>query len=162
MADSLEHRAGLTRVLIVAEQAFARLGLRSLLAEHEEISIVAEASSLEEASPAMSELNPDLLLGVGLFDYLADVAPSQYPILKPFTRFFPKGDRRRGLQEIATAVEKGTFVPTEAAFCLVQIHYIFEHDYATSLHYARWLRDRYPDNALFHVYEGRSLAHLNH
>ena len=49
----------------------------------------------------------------------------------------------------------------EAAFCLVQIHYIFEHDYATSLHYARWLRDRYPNNALFHVYEGRTLARLN-
>ncbi|HEY0511589.1 MAG TPA: tetratricopeptide repeat protein [Thermoanaerobaculia bacterium] len=105
--------------------------------------------------------NPDLLLGVGLFDYLADVAPRQYPILKPFTRFFPKGDRARGLQEIAQAVEKGTFVPTEAAFCLMQIHYIFEGDYATSLHYARWLRDRYPNNALFHVYEARCLARLN-
>ncbi len=105
--------------------------------------------------------NPDLLLGIGLFDYLADVAPQQYPVLKPFTRFFPKGSRGRGLQEIAEAVEKGQFVQAEAAFCLVQINYIFEHDYATSLHYARWLRDRYPNNALFHVYEGRTLAHLN-
>ncbi len=105
--------------------------------------------------------NPDLLLGIGLFDYLADVAPSQYPVLKPFTRFFPKGSRERGLREIAEAVEKGQFVQAEAAFCLVQIHYIFEHDYATSLHYARWLRDRYPNNALFHVYEGRTLARLN-
>lgn len=105
--------------------------------------------------------NPDLLLGVGLFDYLSDVAPKQYPILKPFTRFFPKGDRARGLAEISEAVEKGKFVPTEAAFCLVQIHYVFERDYATSLHYSRWLRDRYPNNSLFHIYEGRSLARLN-
>jgi tetratricopeptide (TPR) repeat protein len=105
--------------------------------------------------------NPDLLLGVGLFDYLADVAPVQYPILKHFTHFFPKGSRERGLQEISQAVEKGQFVQAEAAFCLVQINYIFEKDYATSLHYARWLRDRYPDNALFHVYEGRALARLN-
>ncbi len=105
--------------------------------------------------------NPDLLLGVGLFDYLADVAPHQYPVLKPFTRFFPQGSRARGLAEIAEAVEKGHFVQAEAAFCLVQINYIFEHDYATSLHYARWLRDRYPDNAVFHVYEGRALAQLN-
>lgn len=105
--------------------------------------------------------NPDLLLGVGLFDYLADVAPSQYPILKPFARLFPKGSRARGLEELAQAVEKGQFVPTEAAFCLLQIHYIFEKDYATSLHYARWLRQRYPNNALFHVYEGRSFARLN-
>jgi len=115
---------------------------------------------LEDVRKAQPD-NPDLLLGIGLFDYLADVAPSQYPILKPFTRFFPKGNRARGLQEIAVAVEKGTFVPTEAAFCLVQIHYIFEKDYATALHYARWLRERYPNNSLFHVYEGRALARLN-
>jgi hypothetical protein len=104
--------------------------------------------------------NPDLLLGIGLFDYLADVAPHQYPVLKPFTRFFPQGSRERGLQEIAQAVEKGQFVQAEAAFCLVQINYIFERDYATSLHYSRWLRDRYPNNAVFHVYEGRNLARL--
>jgi len=105
--------------------------------------------------------NPDLLLGLGLFDYLAAVAPEQYPILKPFARFFPKGDRVRGLAELSQAVERGTFVPTEAAFCLVQIHYVFERDYATALHYARWLRDRYPNNSLFHIYEARSYARLN-
>ncbi len=105
--------------------------------------------------------NPDLLLGIGLFDYLADVVPEQYPILKPFARLFPKGNRARGLQELSQAVEQGTFVPTEAAFCLVQIHYIFERDYATALHYARWLRQRYPNNSLFHVYEGRTFARLN-
>ena len=105
--------------------------------------------------------NPDLLMGIGLFNYLADVAPSKYPVLKPFARLFPKGNRKQGLEELAQAVEKGQFVPTEAAFCLLQIHYIFEKDYATSLHYARWLRQRYPNNSLFHVYEGRSFARLN-
>jgi hypothetical protein len=105
--------------------------------------------------------NPDLLLGVGLFDYLAAVVPEQYPILKRFARFFPEGNRKRGLEELQQAVEKGQFVPTEAAFCLVQIHYIFERDFATALHYARWLRDRYPNNALFHIYEGRTYSRLN-
>ncbi|MFL6194405.1 MAG: tetratricopeptide repeat protein [Thermoanaerobaculia bacterium] len=105
--------------------------------------------------------NPDLLLGIGLFDYLADVVPQQYPILKRFARFFPEGNRKRGLQELQQAVEKGQFVPTEAAFCLVQIHYVFERDFATALHYARWLRDRYPNNALFHIYEGRTYSRLN-
>ena len=105
--------------------------------------------------------NPDLLLGVGLFNYLADVVPAKYPILKRFARLFPKGNKARGLEELAQAVEKGKFVTTEAAFCLLQINYIFERDYATSLHYARWLRQRYPNNSLFHVYEGRTFARLN-
>ncbi|HEX4963752.1 MAG TPA: tetratricopeptide repeat protein [Thermoanaerobaculia bacterium] len=105
--------------------------------------------------------NPDLLLGVGLFDYLADVVPRQHPFLKVFTSFFPKGSRERGLAELHTAAEKGQFVSTEAAFSLLQVYFVFENDYATSLHYARLLRDRYPDNSLFHVYEGRSFARLN-
>jgi hypothetical protein len=105
--------------------------------------------------------NPDLLLGIGLFHYLADVVPEQHPILKPFARLFPKGNRAQGLRELSQAVEKGAFVPTEAAFCLLQIHYVFERDYASALHYARWLRQRYPDNSLFHVYEGRTFARLN-
>jgi tetratricopeptide (TPR) repeat protein len=105
--------------------------------------------------------NPDLLLGVGLFDYLADVVPKQHPFLRIFTHFFPKGSRERGLAELSQAMEKGRFVSTEAAFSLLQIYFVFEDDYATSLHYARLLRDRYPDNSLFHVYEGRSFARLN-
>jgi tetratricopeptide (TPR) repeat protein len=105
--------------------------------------------------------NPDLLLGVGLFDYLADVVPKQHPFLRVFTHFFPKGSRERGLAELSQAAEKGQFVSTEAAFSLLQIYFVFEDDYATSLHYARLLRDRYPDNSLFHVYEGRSFARLN-
>ena len=105
--------------------------------------------------------NPDLLLGAGLFDYLVDVVPRQHPFLKVFTSFFPKGSRERGLAELSQAAEKGQFVSTEAAFSLLQIYFVFEDDYATSLHYARLLRERYPDNSLFHVYEGRSFARLN-
>ncbi len=105
--------------------------------------------------------NPDLLLGAGLFDYLADVVPDQYPILKPFARLFPRGDKARGLRELQEAMEKGRFVSTEASFSLLQIHYFFEKDYATSLHYARQLRERYPGNSLFHLYEGRAFARLN-
>jgi tetratricopeptide (TPR) repeat protein len=105
--------------------------------------------------------NPDLLLGVGLFDYLVDVVPKQHPFLRPFTAFFPKGSRERGLAEMAQAVEQGKFVSTEAAFSLLQIYFVFEDDYATALHYTRLLRDRYPDNSLFHVYEGRNFARLN-
>jgi tetratricopeptide (TPR) repeat protein len=105
--------------------------------------------------------NPDLLLGTGLFHYLADVVPEQHPILKPFARMFPKGDRARGLFELSKAAEQGEFVSAEAAFGLVQIYYLFEKDYASALHYARSLRQRYPNNSLFHVYEGRSFARLN-
>jgi tetratricopeptide (TPR) repeat protein len=105
--------------------------------------------------------NPDLLLGVGLFDYLSDVVPRKHPFLKVFTRFFPRGNRERGIEEMSQAMDKGQFVSTEAAFSLLQVYFVFEDDFATSLHYARLLRERYPDNSLFHIYEGRSFARLN-
>src|SRR5947209_6652418 len=86
--------------------------------------------------------NPDLLLGAGLFDYLVDVVPKQHPFLRVFTSFFPQGSRERGLAELSQAAEKGQFVSTEAAFSLLQIYFVFEDDYATSLHYARLPRRR--------------------
>jgi tetratricopeptide (TPR) repeat protein len=103
--------------------------------------------------------NDDLYFGVGLFDYLADVVPDRYPVLKPFAFFFPKGNRERGLRELARAMEKGEFVNTESAYALLQMHYGFEKDFRSSLRYASWLRRRHPDNSVFHLFQGRVYAH---
>lgn len=99
--------------------------------------------------------NDDLYFGIGLFDYLADVVPKRYKILRPFTFFFPKGNRERGLAELDRAMTKGRFVPTETAYSLLQIQYLFEQNYMAAFHLVQWLRQRYPDNSLFHLYEGR-------
>ena len=42
--------------------------------------------------------------GLGLFNYLADVVPKQYRILRPFTRLFPKGDRNQGIVQLERAI----------------------------------------------------------
>jgi tetratricopeptide (TPR) repeat protein len=100
--------------------------------------------------------NDDLYFGVGLFDYLADVVPKQYKFLRPFALFFPRGNRTRGLAELDRAMTRGRFVSTETAYSLLQIHYLFEHNYPEALRMVQWLRQRYPDNSLFHIYEGRT------
>ena len=104
--------------------------------------------------------NDDLYFGIGLFDYLADTAPKRYKVLRPFTIFFPKGNKERGLQELHRAMTQGQFVPTEVAYTLLQIHYVFEQDYRESLRYVEWLRARHPDNSLFHLYEARIYEQL--
>lgn len=104
--------------------------------------------------------NHDLYFGLGLFDYLADVVPKQHKILRPFSRLFPKGNKDRGITELERAMKQGQFVATEAAYALLQIHYVFEKDYMASLRYAHWLRARHPDNSIFHVYEGRIYERL--
>lgn len=104
--------------------------------------------------------NHDLYFGLGLFDYLADVVPKQHKILRPFSRLFPKGNKDRGITELERAMKQGQFVATEAAYSLLQVHYVFEKDYMASLRYALWLRARHPDNSIFHVYEGRIYERL--
>lgn len=104
--------------------------------------------------------NRDLDFGNGAFNYLADVAPKRYRMLRPFARLFPRGDRQRGMQELERAMAQGRFVQAEAAYTLLQIQYMFEKDYLQSLRYTLWLRQRYPGNSLFHLYEARNLERL--
>ncbi|HWM90171.1 MAG TPA: tetratricopeptide repeat protein [Thermoanaerobaculia bacterium] len=104
--------------------------------------------------------NNDLYFGLGLFDYLVDVVPKQHKVLRPFVRLFPKGNKDRGITELERAMTQGQFVSVEAAYSLLQIHYIFEKDYMASLRYAHWLRARHPDNSIFHLYEGRIYERL--
>ena len=104
--------------------------------------------------------NDDLYFGLGTFHYMADVVPKKHRILRPFARLFPKGDREKGLQELDRAMGRGRFVSTEVAWTLVQIHYIFEKNFPQTLGYSQWLRQRYPDNSLFHLYEGRAYERM--
>ncbi len=106
---------------------------------------------------ALEPQNDDLYFGLGTFHYMADVVPKKYKFLRLFARLFPKGDRALGLRELDRAMTRGRFVSTEVAWTLVQLNYTFEENYPQTLVYARWLRQRYPDNALFHLYEGRAL-----
>lgn len=102
--------------------------------------------------------NVELYFGIGLFDYLADEIPSRYKFLKPVALLFPRGDKKRGLAELDRAAWKGRFVAAETHFALAQILDQFERDYARAAVSLEWLRDRYPNNAIFHVAQGRLYA----
>jgi tetratricopeptide (TPR) repeat protein len=104
--------------------------------------------------------NDDLYFGLGTFHYMADVIPKKHKVLRPFARLFPKGNREQGLQELDRAMTRGRFVSTEVAWTLVQLNYVFEQNFPKTLFYAQWLRQRYPDNALFHLYEGRAYERM--
>lgn len=99
--------------------------------------------------------NADALFGVGVYDYFAAAIPDQYPVVRPLMIFFPDANQARGLRRLERVVDEGRFIHTEAAWFLLQIHLVFEPDYTQALRYARWLRGNYPENALFHLMEGR-------
>lgn len=99
--------------------------------------------------------NADAVFGVGVYDYFAAAIPERYPVVRPLMIFFPDANQARGLRRLERVVEEGRFIHTEAAWFLLQIHLVFEPDYTEALRYARWLRGNYPENALFHLMEGR-------
>ena len=100
----------------------------------------------------------DYAFGKGMYDYYAVAIPDKYPFLKPLMLFFPDGDRERGIEALQRTVRDGRLVRTEAAYFLLQIYYLFENDFDHSVHYATWLRERYPGNSFFHTIEGRVYA----
>ena len=102
-------------------------------------------------------LNADLLFGAGVYDYFAEVIPERYAVVAPLMLFFPDGNKERGLQRLELAALHGRFVAAESAYFLLQIYSSFQPDYEKSIQYVNMLRERYPENALFHVMEGRVL-----
>jgi hypothetical protein len=102
--------------------------------------------------------NRDLLFGLGLYDYYADVVPKQYGVFRPLAAFFPRGDRRRGLEELGQVEREGHFARVEAAFARLEIEYLWEEDSAAALAHAEALRRRFPGNPVFHLYIARAHA----
>lgn len=102
--------------------------------------------------------NQDLLFGLGLYDYYAEVVPREYAIFRPLAVFFPRGDRQRGLDELARVEKEGHFARVEAAFARLEIEYSWEEDTAAALAHAEALHARFPGNPVFHLYVARAHA----
>ncbi len=109
---------------------------------------------------AIAPKNADILLGTGIYNYYASVLPDRYPLLKPIMLFFPKGDRKKGIEQLRQAGEKARYANYEALFFLAQLYYGFENNPSLSLQYAERLFAKFPQNAIFQAYVGRSAVKL--
>lgn len=106
---------------------------------------------------ALDPKNADVLLGIGIYNYYAEVIPDRYPIVTPLMVFFPSGDRAKGLQQLEEASQRATYARVEAMYFLMQNMYMFEKNFGRSLEIAQQLTSMYPGNPLFHRYLGRCL-----
>ncbi len=115
--------------------------------------IVQEASALDPD-------NHDILLGTGIYNYYAEVIPAEYSFVKPLLLFVPKGDKKKGIEQLTRASQQGKYAAIEATYFLMQLYYQFEKDYPAALSLAMRLNRRFPNNMLFHKYLGRSYVSL--
>jgi hypothetical protein len=106
--------------------------------------------------------NYDVLLGMGIYNYYAEVVPDLYPIVKPLMIFFPSGDKKKGLEQLELASQKARYAKTEAAYFLLQTYFTYEKQYIRALEIARDLFQRYPRNPLFHRMYGRCYVSIGY
>ncbi len=136
------------------------IGFRGRLKFHRN-DYIAAANAGRLALPLVqtaSELDPDnydILLGTGMYNYFAEVIPQEYPYIKPLLLFIPSGDRKKGLEQLTLAAEKGKYASVETWYFLLQIYFYYEKDYPKALGIAQQLVHRFPDNVLFERYLGR-------
>lgn len=106
--------------------------------------------------------NSDVLLGMGIYNYYADVIPGQYSIIKPVMLFLPGGDKQKGLEQLEIAAQKARYAKVEAMYFLLQTYFTYEHQYVRALALAQELRNKYPRNPLFHRMYGRCYVSLGY
>lgn len=97
------------------------------------------------------KLNPgiyDAYAGIGIFDYYTD--PDVVPALfKLPALILVRGSKKRGLEHLDIAINKGKFFPIETKLFLINILLRYEHNYDKAIKTAQEIQDTEPDNPFF-------------
>ena len=139
--------AGLTRGVRGRLYALRKQSLRSA-SEAKQL-----RADLSEAIAKDPRLTPDAYLGLGAYNYYADVLSPLLKIIRVFLGI-PGGDRQKGLEQLRTASEHAALVATEAKFELARIYGIQEGRHAESFRLFAELSERYPENAVYALSAG--------
>lgn len=105
-----------------------------------------------------AELNPDnvdVQLGFGIYNYYASVIPEEYPMVKPLMLFFPKGDKKKGIEQLENTAMNGKYAKFEAQYFLMTLYYNYENNPYKADEYAEMLIKEFPDNPTFQRWKGR-------
>ncbi|MFN0159477.1 MAG: tetratricopeptide repeat protein [Bacteroidota bacterium] len=119
-----------------------------------------KALPIVQDASALDPNNYDILLGSGIYNYYAEVIPQEYAFVKPLLLFVPNGDKKKGIEQLTAAAERGKYASVEASYFLMQIYHQFERDFSKALGIAQTLNARFPANMLFHKYLGRCYVSL--
>jgi hypothetical protein len=107
-------------------------------------------------------VHPEYKLFSGLYLYFAQVVREDYPFISVYLLFFPKGDKKKGLQLLKEGVRSDNIaVSTESAYFLMKIFFNVEKNYREALVYSKILVDRYPENPVFLLEKQKIMSEFN-
>jgi hypothetical protein len=94
-------------------------------------------------------LSPEFQFGQALFNYYSVWIGENYTLLRPVLLFFPRGDKKLGLQQLRNVATNGFYTATEAKVYLIRILKNEENNAEEALPVAKQLAITYPDNGFF-------------
>jgi tetratricopeptide (TPR) repeat protein len=115
------------------------------------LSAARSATTIKAALERAVALDPglgDAYFGIGLYHYVADVAPTFLKFLR-WLLLMPGGDRAAGLREMQRGRDTAVLLRGEADYQLHFIYLWYEHEPARALDLLAGLDRRYPTNPIF-------------
>ncbi|MFD2785789.1 tol-pal system protein YbgF [Hymenobacter rubripertinctus] len=91
-------------------------------------------------------LSPEFLFGQALINYYAPWISDNYPLLRPVLIFFPKGNKKLGLNQLRNVAANGFYTAPEAKVFLMKILYNEENNPVEAFPLAQAMTRKYPDN----------------
>ena len=125
----------------------------------EPVAAARDGKRIKEVLERALALDPtlhDAKLGLGMYRYYADVAPTALRMMR-WLLVMPGGDRAAGLRQMIEARDRGQVLPGEADFQLHLIYLWYEGRFVEGLAIVRDLQARYPHNPLFYETEAAIL-----
>jgi hypothetical protein len=96
---------------------------------------------------------PFFFLTTGLYNYYRANAGDSYPLLIPYLKLYPSGNKENGISFLEKASESNNrYLNTEANYFLMKI-YLDENKHSLSYRYSEVLCPRFPGNGLFMYYK---------
>ena len=114
-----------------------------------------QAMKYLEKCRGLEDLNPELVLGDGLYNYYSKWIPENYPSLKPLLLFFRKGTKAEGLRQLELVSNNAFYTRMESRYFLVQI-YGMEGQHQKAYNLSKMMHILYPNNSFFHRYAARN------
>jgi tetratricopeptide (TPR) repeat protein len=118
---------------------------------NEKLSAARDGKRIKDSLEHALALDPgleDAHFGIGLYKYIAGVAPTVLKVLR-WLLFLPGGNRAEGLAEMLQARERGQLLRGEADYQLHLMYLWYEQQPARALALLAGLEQRYPGNPLF-------------
>jgi Tetratricopeptide repeat len=101
----------------------------------------------------------DAYFGLGLYSYYVDTLSAAAKVLR-FFMGIPGGSKEEGIRQLHRAIAEGQLTPAAARFYLAINLHNFDQRYEEALRVITPLRDKYPQNPLFHLVQGDLLAKI--